>query len=84
VRNECQKFQLRIPEPDLLDGSLPTPMHLIEMQSRPLGSSRIKHLQLPRPPLAQTLFAVRQEETGKGAPSSARAHAIPAIEIGSG
>jgi hypothetical protein len=37
----------------------------IEMQSRPLGSSRVKHLQLPRPPLAQMLVAVRQEETGK-------------------
>jgi hypothetical protein len=28
VRNECQKFQLGIPQPELRDGSLPVPMHL--------------------------------------------------------
>jgi hypothetical protein len=29
VRNECQKFQLGIPQPELLDGSPPIAMHLL-------------------------------------------------------
>jgi len=33
VRNKCQKFQLRVPQPELLDGSLPIAMHLFMADS---------------------------------------------------